>query len=77
MKNLKIEPQKANDILNTLIKYKLVYSKQIEMDDEIQTVYNFSPTASFIGLLIFAREIIYRPQVYAYHCQNRKKPYLV
>ena len=55
----------------------MVYSTQIEMDDEIQTVYHFSPTPSFIALLIFAREIIDKPETFAYYCGGREKPYLV
>ena len=63
---LGINAEKAEEILSKLKKYKMVYSTQIEMDDEIQTVYHFSPTPSFIALLIFAREIIEKPEIFAY-----------
>ncbi len=76
VKNLAVEYEKANEILKTLKKYSLVYSSQIEMDDELQTVYHFSPTPSFIALLIFAREIIDKPEVFAYYMGGRTKPYL-
>ena len=46
--------EKAKEILSKLKKYKMVYSTQIEMDDEIQTVYHFRPTPSFVAFLIFA-----------------------
>ena len=76
MKNLGLTLEKSNEVLEVLSKYSLIYSSQIEMDDEIQTVYNFNPTPSFIALLIFAREIIDTPRIFAYHCSNREKPYL-
>lgn len=76
VKYLGITLEKSNEILKTLTKYRLIYSTQIEMDDETQTVYHFSPSPSFIALLIFAREVIDKPNIFAYHCQNRGKPYL-
>ncbi len=76
VKNPGVESEKANEILKTLKKYRMVYSTQIEMDDELQTVYHFSPTPSFIALLIFAREIIDKPEVFAYYSGGRRKPYL-
>ena len=73
---LGINAEKAGEILSKLKKYKMVYSTQVEMDDEIQTLYHFSPTPSFIALLIFAREIIDKPEIFAYYCGGREKPYL-
>ena len=71
VKNLGIDAQKADEILKTLEKYHLVYPSQIEMDDELKTVYRFSPPPSFVALLIFAREIIIKPDLYAYHSGGR------
>lgn len=76
VKNPNVEPEKANEILNTFKKYRMAYSTQIEMDDELQTVYHFSPTPSFMALLIFAREIIDKPERFAYYSGGRTKPYL-
>ncbi len=73
---LGISDEKSGEILSKLKKYKMVYYTQIEMDDEIQTVYHFNPTPSFIALLIFAREIIEKPDIFAYYSQNRDTPYL-
>lgn len=75
VKNLGIDAQKADEILKTLEKYHLVYTSQIEMDDELKTVYLFSPTPSFVALLIFAREIIIKPDLYAYQSGGRTEPY--
>ncbi len=76
VKNLKIEADKAKQIIGVLDKYNLIYKTQIEMDDEIQTVYNFKPTPSFIALLIFAREMIKTPGSFSYYMGGRNKPYL-
>ncbi len=76
VKTMGMTPEKSNKVLEILKKYSLVYTTQIEMDDEVQTVYHFSPTPSFIALLIFAREVIDKPRVFCYSCQNRGKPYL-
>lgn len=76
MKNMTIPLERAKEILSVLKKYRLIYTSQIEMDDEVQTVYHFNPTPSFIALLIFAREIIDKPSVFSYNMSWRKKPYL-
>ena len=76
VKNMGITLEKSNEVLEIFSKYSLIYSTQIEMDDEIQTVYHFRPTPSFVALLIFAREMIDTPHMFAYNCQSRNKPYL-
>ncbi len=76
IKNLKIEANKAKQIINILEKYNLIYKTQIETDDELQTVYNFKPTPSFIAFLIFAREMIKTPNNFSYYSGGRNKPYL-
>lgn len=76
VKKLGINAEKAGEILSTLKKYKMVYCTQIEMDDEMQTVYHFSPTPSFIALLIFVQEIVNEPDQFNYYTANREIPYL-
>lgn len=76
VKKMGVTPEQTETILGVLRKYKLVYTSQIEMDDEIKTVFHFRPTPSFIALLIFARELIDRPNSFCYNCSYRKKPYL-
>ena len=74
--NLKIDSQKAIYVLDVFEKYKLIYKTQVEIDDETQTVYKFQPSASFIGFLIFAREMIERPSHFSCHTDRRTTPYL-
>ena len=75
-KNLKIEKEKAIRIIAVLERYNLLKKTQIETDDEIQTVYNFMPTPSFIAFLIFAKEMINPPGSFSYYIGGRSKPYL-
>ena len=76
VKNLGIDAKRAQEVLNSLAKYHMVRESQIEMDDEIQTIYYFVPTPSFVALLIFAHEIINVPNSYMYYTISRNKPYL-
>lgn len=75
IRELGVETDRAEEILNLLGKYRMIYSSQLELDDEIQTVYYFNPTPSFVALLIFARELIDTPENFAYHSSKRKQPY--
>ena len=76
VKNLGVSLEKASEIIDVLLKYKLISSSLVEMDDETQTVYHFRPTPSFIALLIFARELIDKPSVFTYQQCFRQVPYL-
>lgn len=77
MKNLGVDENKAQEIIKVLNKYGLLYSAQIEMDDEIKTVYSVTfNISSFVALLIFARELIDPPHSFNYYNGGRSKPYL-
>lgn len=77
MKNLGVDEDKAQEIIKVLRKYKLLTSTQIEMDDEMKTVYSIlSNISSFVALLIFARELIDTPHVFNFNWNGRNKPYL-
>lgn len=76
VKNSGLSPEGVQRALAILAKYGMIYPKEIELDDEVKTVYQFEPSPSFIALLIFAREIIDKPCGFSYYCLNRSKPYL-
>ena len=76
VKHLGVSLERSMEILDLLKKYHLIHTTQIEMDDEIQTVYHFNPTPSFVALLIFAREMIDRPEIFCYNYSGRRKLYL-
>lgn len=75
-KNFNLTHDKAVEVVGILEKYNLVYKTEIELDDEIKTVYNFKPKPSFVSLLIFAKEMIKPPTNYSYFSMERTKPYL-
>lgn len=78
VKNMGITPEKADEVLLILKKYSIIYSEKVEMDDETVTVYKYSwdSASSFASLLIFAHEMIEKPNNFYYYCGGRKKPYL-
>ncbi len=77
VKELNVESEKAQEIVRILTKYQLVRKTQLELDDEVKDVYNLIPLPTFVGLLIFAREMIDPTHRFAYYSDNRSKPYLV
>ncbi len=76
VKELGIDLEKTKEIVSILEKYCLIRKSQIELDDEVKDVYNFVPTPSFVGLLIFAHEIVEPPHRFTYFLDGREKPYL-
>lgn len=75
-KKIGIDSAKAGEILEKAKRYSLVTTDTIELDEEVHTVYHLYPSSSFAALLIFAREIIDRPEAYSYYLGNRTVPYL-
>jgi len=75
-KYLGIMNEKAVTILEGLKDYRLIYTSEIELDDEVKTVYNFNANSAFIPFLIFLDELVQRPNNWIYFSQNREKPYL-
>ncbi len=76
MKNIGVDFDKALEIIKTLFKYGVIDTTEIELDDVVQEVYTFVPTPSFTAMLIFAREIIDKPDNFSYYMGGRNRPYL-
>jgi len=76
VKNLGLNFDKAFEVIKILHKYGVINTTQIEMDDFTQEVYTFVPTPSFTAMLIFAREIINKPNDFSYYMGGRNRPYL-
>jgi len=49
---------------------------EIELDDEIEIIYNFKPNTAFVLLLTFAKEFIRPPHNFINNYDTRSKPYL-
>ena len=71
-----IPQESALDILTKLMDYTLVSTSDIELDDEVQTVYNFRANAALVPFLAFAAELITRPCSFYCMAGNRNAPYL-
>lgn len=69
--------ERALEIIKLLCKYSLVVSSSVELDDVTEEVYTFDPNPAFPALLIFARELIDKPNSYSYYMGGRLKPYLL
>ena len=76
MREMGINAEKAKEVVAVLKTYHLLKTTQIEMDEEVQTVYQFQPTAAFVAFLTFAREMIQPPDSYRYYKSGREKPFL-
>ena len=63
-KTLEVSPEKATEVLNVLKTYDLLWEEEIDLDDERVKVYEYLQTPTFPALLIFARELIYKPTHY-------------
>ena len=75
-KSLNLSIERADEILETLILYRVIEFSEVELDDEIQKIYSFIPNPAFISLLVFAKELISKPGVFYNYCNNRQLPYL-
>ena len=75
VKRLGITLERAREILLGLENYHMLRKTELELDDETQTVYSFVPTPSFPAMLLFAHELIQRPDSFCYFWEGRMKPY--
>lgn len=75
-KNMGLDLDTTLMVIQTLQKYGIISIKEIEVDEVIQEVYTFNPTPSFTAMLIFAREIIDKPNGFSCFMGVRNKPYL-
>lgn len=75
-KALAMHSDRAVAVLETLKGYQWVSQSEIELDDALQTVYEFRPNPAFVAVLALMTEIIHRPNSFYYYYGNRSKPYL-
>ena len=68
---------KAEKILENLVQYELIKSKELEVDNEITTIYEYHPNMSLIPFFTFAEDIIKPPKEVCFHVDNRENiPYI-
>ena len=76
VKHIGVPEERAREIIEIMKKYGHIWSQPLELDDREITVYRFSPQPYFIGLLLFARDMIHKPERFYYYSGGRSKPYL-
>lgn len=76
VRELSIDQERALELIQLLKKINLVTTRELELDDVVRDVYIFVPNTAFIALLIFAREMIDRPNNFSYNTGFRTKPFL-
>ena len=76
VKKLAITEEKAAEVIQLLVKYRLVRVTSIELDDMMQEVYTFIPSPAFVAMLIFAREMLEEDWAFYWYMGDRKKGYL-
>lgn len=76
VRELSVSQKRSTEIIQLLKKINLVTSRELELDDIVRDVYIFVPNTAFIALLIFAREMIDRPNKFSYNSGFRTKPFL-
>ena len=76
VRELSIDQERALELIQLLKKINLVTIRELELDDIVRDVYIFVPNTAFIALLIFAREMIDRPNKFSYNTGFRTKPFL-
>lgn len=76
IKSMEFTFEQAMDVIKTLYRYGFIGTTQIETDDVAQEVYTFIPSPALPAMLIFARELIDKPNHFACYCGGRKRPYL-
>lgn len=76
VKDLGVTEERATEIIGIMKKYGHIWTQTIELDDREMTVYQFSPQPYFMGLLVFARDMMVKPNSYCYYAGGRNKPYL-
>lgn len=70
-----INDETADIIMKDLLKYKFISQSTMELDDEIITVYNFTPNPAFIAVLTMCNELIDVPSHFYCSASIRNRPY--
>ena len=76
MKELSFTQEKAREIIELLLRLRLLYKMVAEVEDVLVEFYKFVAKPSFVSMLIFAREMIDVPSNFYVNNNERKKPYL-
>jgi len=74
-KKLGITREQAVDILEGLKRFKLISVAEAELDDAVQTIYNFEPNPALIAVLAAAKELVKEPNSFYFNSNSRPRAY--
>ena len=74
-KALEITREQADKVLEGLARFKLVSVAEAQLDDAVQTIYNFEPNPALLALLAVSKEIITEPYCHNFFTDSRERPY--
>ena len=71
-----VTPERARELICIMKKYGHIWTQTVELDDDEVIMYRFEPQPHFIGLLLFARDMVQKPSRFFYNIGWRQKPYI-
>ena len=74
-KNLGLGRERAVEILEGLARFKLVSAEEAELDDAVQTIYDFEPNPALLAMLAVGKEVVEKPYSHHFYTSGRKAPY--
>jgi len=74
-KSLGLAREQAMEVLEGLVRFKLVSAAQAQLDDDVQTIYNFEPNPALLALLAVGKEVIQKPNSHHFYSSSRNLPY--
>jgi len=74
-KNLGMPRERAVEILEGLARFKLVSVEEAELDDAVQTIYDFRPNPALLAMLAVGKEVVQEPNCHHFYSSSRNAPY--
>ena len=74
-KNLGITRERAMEMLEGFMRFQLVSTAEAELDDTVQTIYNFNPNPALLALLAIGKEVVQKPNSFNFNNTCRNEPY--
>ena len=76
-KFLDIPRERAVEMLEGFARFKLVSCEEAELDNNMQTIYDFKPNPALLALLAIGKEVIQKPNSFNFNNTNRNAPYFL
>jgi len=74
-KSLGLTREQAMEVLEGFVRFKLVSAAEAQLDDAVQTIYNFEPNPALLAILAVGKEVVQMPNSHHFYSSNRNKPF--